>query len=173
MEAIRAHRADRAEWAHRSVGWVGVSAVLLLGTTGCWWDDDPGPPPTTEGSNLTEQEAIGLVKAYLDEAARPTTERRQEPTQAPCSAQQAQIDNTCRPCSSGSLTYCRDEWVWTDVAVSGRCPFPPSANATWTAEYRESSSRWEVRSSDPYATGLNRWTVDDPTATMLSGYCFP
>ena len=125
------------------------------------------------GFTNSEEEAIGLVKGHLDQASRSTTERRQTFQRTMCSAQRAATDPSCTPCAPGSPNFCIDEWVWDDVEVPGQCAFPPSQDATWSADYREGSRRWDVESSDPFATGLNRWTVDDTTASIVSGYCYP
>jgi hypothetical protein len=147
-----------------------LAPALILGCGG--GGSDPPESLTVPAASLTESEAIGIVKGYLEVASQPTVESRHVLRQTPCSQQMVDMGANCKPCAPLSPNYCRDEWVLEDVEGPARCPFPPTDRANWTAEYFESSKRWEVQSSDPY-TAQNTWIVDDRSEEILSGYCYP
>ncbi|NMC53937.1 MAG: hypothetical protein GYA48_09925 [Chloroflexi bacterium] len=146
--------------------------ILVIGIAGCGNDDTGSyqPIPVTN-SRFSEEDVIVIVQEHLRLESQPHTESRQVLERTMCSQQRAEYDFQCKPCAPGSPNFCIDEWVTREVEVPGRCPFPPSQNASWSAEFYDASEQWYVTSMDPYATGENHWYVDDQDGEVLSGYC--
>jgi hypothetical protein len=142
--------------------------VVAAAAAGCS-DDDNGPTSTGAGSNLSESQVIDIVKAHLAVVSRGGTETRTISTMVPCPP--GSNNPSCVPCSPSSPNLCRPDTRTEQVEGPARCPFPPGPQAAWSADYN-ANGVWDVESSEP-ATGLNRWTVDDETASILSGYCYP
>ena len=161
----------RHDGAMKRFGVVIVVALLVVVVVVANQDDNNGPtPPSGPEVNLSESEAIGIVKAHLAIVSQGGTQTRTVPTMVPCPL--GSTDPFCEPCAPGSPNLCRQEMRTEQVEGPAPCPFPPGPQASWSAQYNEGSRTWNVESSE-LATGVNRWTVDDPSASIISGYCYP
>jgi hypothetical protein len=147
-------------------------ALLISGCSPIKPNDSYVPDETPPASSrLSEDEVIGSVKAFLQQASQPSQKMVKRMVTTPCSPQRAEYDSTCEPCAPGSSNFCVREWKDVPIEEPGSCPFPPSENAQWSADYDDYSDRWTVQSKDYMVTGQNSWTVDDTTGEILSGYC--
>ena len=149
---------------------IAFALLLVIAMAAGCGDDDNGPTPTDAGASLSESQAIDIVKAHLAIVSRGETEDRTVSTMVPCPP--GSTDPNCVPCSPNSNMLCRQELRTEPVEGTPRCPFPPGSQANWSADYDESRRTWDVESSE-IGTGRRRWTVDDATASILTGYCHP
>jgi hypothetical protein len=115
-----------------------VILFFLLGTVGCCFAGGPGGGngggsnrsiESSGGSRLSEEEAIGAVKALLKAESRTHKENREELVTTMCSSQRAEYDTRCEPCAPGSPNFCIKELKTVLVEVPSRCAFPPSEQA--------------------------------------------
>ena len=137
---------------------------LLMGIFDFWLIE-------AHGASLSERGVIDAVKAKLEMESQPKIVWRQRLVTTMCSPQRAARDPRCQPCAPGSPNFCIREWRTKPEELPGRCRFPPSNNAKWSATYNAYTKKWEVISFDPMVTGRNYWIVDDRSRVVLSGYC--
>ena len=115
------------------------------------------------GPNMTEDDAIGYVKVYLEEQSRVTTEERQYSTRVMCFPHEIDA-GLCQQDADG--IWRRATVQYETIQIPGPCLFPP-VGGYWNAEYSPSSQTWRVTNTLS-ETGDNAWTVDDRTGEVMS-----
>jgi hypothetical protein len=160
-----------------------IGALLLLLSCEGGGNATKAPAPS-----LTEPEVLGLVRSYLAEQSRPTSEEKevcaQEPHQEkkPCS--QIDIDTDpnkgdeflarCQPVggSPGAPYGRKSVTVWATICRRKTVQVPaaclaPHQGGEWKATFKPASRQWlveVVRSS----RGGGSWTIDDATRKVVS-----
>ena len=156
---------------------LGVVAAIIIGILCSKGEIDCPFNPRNDGgsgslrSSLTQEQAIGQVKAYLARVSAPTTQQRKVPRtrRRPCRDYGPDVyKEDCKKRYRTEIKWTSETtWELETLQLPGLCRRPPRGGM-WSATFNNFGRTWSVINTQSGHGQRFSWTVNDGTGAVTS-----